>query len=262
MTHTSAPNCAYTLIPPGRKLGSGGAKDFSFGPVASPAGAALNTFSEAISGVFEPQITELRVSAPRPINQTEEIIFWRERVRPMVKTKRFEHILRVAELAREIAAANGLDPYRAELAGVLHDLARDLTGEELLELAPAETPMDAENPLALHGRAARALLEDWGFDDQIVLEAVEDHVTGPRGGNPIALAVYIADVSEPGRGVNHDIREMAFQDLERAYMASLCCKVQYLERCGKPVHPRTRAAYDALPEHFVPADLVCDPQGN
>jgi predicted HD superfamily hydrolase involved in NAD metabolism len=220
------------------------------GRETSPSGAELNTFSEAIPAVFE----------PRPISQVEEIIFWRQRVQLMVKAKRFEHILRVAELARDIAAANGLDPYRAELAGVLHDLARDLTGEELLELAPAESPMDAENPLALHGRAARALLEDWGFDDQIVLEAVEDHVTGPRGGNPIALAVYIADVSEPGRGVNHDIREMAFQDLERAYMASLCCKVHYLERCGKPVHPRTRAAYDALREHFVP-DLVCAPQG-
>ena len=138
-------------------------------------------FSEAIPAVLEPR----RIS--NPVSHTEEIAFWRERVQPMVKAKRFEHILRVAELARDIAAANGLDPYRAELAGILHDLARDLTGEELLELAPAESPMDAENPLALHGRAARALLEAWGFDDQIVLEAVEDHVTGPRGGNPIEI---------------------------------------------------------------------------
>jgi predicted HD superfamily hydrolase involved in NAD metabolism len=212
----------------------------------------LNSYPEAITDAFD----------PRPISHAEELLYWRERIRPLVKPKRLEHILRVAELARAIARANGLDEHRAELAGVLHDLARDLSGPELLDLAPPETPMDAENPLALHGRAARALLETWGFDDPIVLEAVEDHVTGPRGGNPIALAVYIADVSEPGRGVNHDIRELAFEDLERAYSAALCCKVAYLERCGKPVHPRTRAAHDALRERQVPAEFTCDPQGN
>ena len=178
----------------------------------------------------------------------------------MVCSKRLEHILRVAELARAIAAANGLNAHQAELAGVLHDLARDLNAHELLELAPPETPLDAENPMALHGRAARTLLEQWGFDDPVVLEAVEDHVTGPRGGNLIALAVYIADVSEPGRGVNHDIRELAFVDLQRAYTAALCCKVKHLERVGKPVHPRTQAAYDALLEHQVPPDLLCEPQ--
>jgi predicted HD superfamily hydrolase involved in NAD metabolism len=235
----------------------------------------LNTFSEAITDVFESPILEpqtpeqqtpkhdtlgsqtlgLHIRTP---HQTQELAFWLERVRPMVTSKRLEHILRVAELARAIAIANGLNAHQAELAGVLHDLARDRNATELLELAPAETVLDAENPMALHGRAARALLEQWGFEDQVVLEAVEDHVTGPRGGNLIALAVYIADVSEPGRGVNHDIRELAFIDLERAYTAALCCKVKHLQRVGKPVHPRTQAAYDALLEHHVPADLICE----
>jgi predicted HD superfamily hydrolase involved in NAD metabolism len=231
----------------------------------------LNTFSEAITDVFESQILEPQtpelqtheLQTPglhnRTLKQTQELAFWPERVRPMVTSKRLEHILRVAELARAIAIANGLNAHQAELAGVLHDLARDRNANELLELAPAETVLDAENPMALHGRAARTLLEQWGFEDQVVLEAVEDHVTGPRGGNLIALAVYIADVSEPGRGVNHDIRELALVDLERAYTAALCCKVKHLERVGKPVHPRTQAAYDALLEHHVPTDLICDP---
>jgi predicted HD superfamily hydrolase involved in NAD metabolism len=187
-----------------------------------------------------------------------QVQFWLERVQGMVKAKRFEHILRVAQLASEIAAANNVDSYRAYLAGVLHDLARDLPSEELLRLAPATCTEDASNPLAVHGRAARALLESWGFDDLSVLEAVEEHVTGPRHGNLIAVAVYVADVSEPGRGVNDDIRERAFVDLESAFAQAIFCKVRYLERTGKPVHPFTRAAFDRLLlEHPLPAELPC-----
>jgi predicted HD superfamily hydrolase involved in NAD metabolism len=167
--------------------------------------------------------------------------------------------MRVAELARDIALANGLDADRAHLAGVLHDLARDLPSEELLRLAPPESDMDANNPLALHGRAARAILESEGMTDTDVLEAIEDHVTGPRGGNPIALAVYIADVSEPGRGVNHHIREMAFVNLENAYTEALFCKVTYLESHNKPVHPRTLAAFERLrQQHVLPEHPVCE----
>jgi predicted HD superfamily hydrolase involved in NAD metabolism len=183
---------------------------------------------------------------------------WIERVRSNVKPARFEHVMRVAELAREIAIANGLDADRAYLAGVLHDLARDLPGDELLRLAPPESEMDTNHPLALHGRAARAILESEGMTDTDVLEAVEDHVTGPRGGNPIALAVYIADVSEPGRGVNHHIREMAFVNLENAYTEALFCKVTYLESQNKAVHPRTRAAFERLrQQHVLPDHPVC-----
>ena len=188
-----------------------------------------------------------------------QVQFWLDCVQGMVKPKRFEHILRVAQLAAEIAAANRVDSYRAYLAGILHDLARDLPGDELLRLAPATCSEDTNNPLAVHGRAARALLESWGFDDAVVLEAVEEHVTGPRFGNLVAVAVYVADVSEPGRGVNDDIRERAFVDLEGAFAQAIFCKVRYLERTGKPVHPFTYIAFERLLlQHPMPDQLPCE----
>nr|WP_233218785.1 bis(5'-nucleosyl)-tetraphosphatase (symmetrical) YqeK [Deinococcus arcticus] len=165
----------------------------------------------------------------------------------MVRPRRYEHVLRVAELAAQIARANGLDDMRAYAAGILHDIARDLPDAELLRLAPPECDIDAAHPLALHGRAARTLLERWGYSDQVVLEAVEDHTTGPRGGNPVSACVYIADVSEPGRGVNHDIRELALCHLGAALERAIVSKVTYLQGRGIQVHPRTLQAYHALP---------------
>ncbi|MDV6374629.1 bis(5'-nucleosyl)-tetraphosphatase (symmetrical) YqeK [Deinococcus arenicola] len=172
---------------------------------------------------------------------------WEERVRLMVRPRRFEHVLRVADLAAQIAAANGLDVARAYAAGVLHDIARDLPDAELLRLAPPECEIDGLHPLALHGRAGRTLLERWGYTDLVVLEAVEDHTTGPRGGNRIAQAVYIADVSEPGRGVNAEIRELALHDLNAALEKAIISKVTYLQGKGITVHPRTLRSYQELP---------------
>ncbi len=174
---------------------------------------------------------------------------WEARVRLMVRPRRFEHVQRVAGLARQIAVANHLDDgqiERAYAAGILHDIARDLPDAELLRLAPPECEIDALHPLALHGRAARTLLEHWGYRDEVVLEAVEDHTTGPRGGNPVSACVYIADVSEPGRGVNDDIRELAMHDLGAALNRAIVSKVTYLQGRGITVHPRTLTAYRAL----------------
>lgn len=175
---------------------------------------------------------------------------WEQRVQLMVKPKRYEHVQRVALLARQIAESNGLSAEQAEqayAAGILHDIARDLPDTELLRLAPPECEIDAGHPLALHGRAARTLLSRWGYPDDVVLDAVEDHTTGPRCGSPVSACVYIADVSEPGRGVNHDIRELALYDLNAALNRAIVSKVTYLQGRGIPVHPRTLRCYESLP---------------
>ncbi len=174
-----------------------------------------------------------------------------ERVRELVSLNRYEHILRVASLAETIARANGFS--RGELralilAALLHDAARDLSPAQLFELAPPECELEQSHPLAVHGRASRRLAERWGVTDERVLEAVEGHVFGAPVSNPIGMALYIADVSEPGRGVNEDIRDLAMTNLLRAYQHALDAKVNYLRSKGKAVHPATLRAYREICE--------------
>ncbi|GIW25512.1 bis(5'-nucleosyl)-tetraphosphatase (symmetrical) YqeK [Meiothermus sp.] len=170
-----------------------------------------------------------------------------EKVRRQVRPERYEHILRVAELAAEIAKANGLDVGKTYLAAILHDAARDLSAEQLEALAPPLIELERQHPLALHGRAGRRLAQEWGIDDEEMLEAIEGHVYGVAPDHKIGMALYVADVSEPGRGVNHDIREMALAGrLEEAYQKAVICKVKYLQSKGIEPHPRTLAAYRAI----------------
>ncbi len=173
-----------------------------------------------------------------------------ERVRALVTPARWAHVERVATLAETIGRANDFadDELRATaLAAVLHDAARDLPDGRLLELAPPETDTERAHPLAVHGRAARALAASWGVHDPRVLAAIEGHVFGVAPNDRIGMAVYVADVSEPGRGVNDDVRELAMRDLPRAYRRAVRSKVAYLRSRGKPVHPKTLEVHDALP---------------
>ncbi len=172
-----------------------------------------------------------------------------DRVKAMVTPKRLEHIARVATLAETIARANNFTPSELRatcLAAVLHDAARDLDPQDMFKLAPPETDMEREHPLSVHGRASRRLAERWGITDERVLEAIEGHVFGVAHDNRVGMAVYIADVSEPGRGVNDDIRELAMNNLFRAYQRALDSKVNYLRSKGKAVHPATLKVYKEI----------------
>lgn len=174
-----------------------------------------------------------------------------ERVKQLVTAKRFEHIERVTVLADTIARANDFsesDIRATALAAVLHDAARDLPPERLFDLAPPENDLEKNHPLAVHGRAGRKLAECWGVTDERVLDAIEGHVFGVAQRNRVGMAVYIADVSEPGRGVNHDIRELAMVNLFRAYQRAIDSKVRYLRSKDKPIHPVTLSAYKEICE--------------
>ncbi len=170
-------------------------------------------------------------------------------VRARLSPERYAHSRRVAELARRIAEANGLDPERAYLAGLLHDLAKELPEKELLRLAPPENEVERAHPLVLHGRAGRVLARRLGVEDEEVLEAIEGHVVGVDPGFGLGMAVYVADLAEPGRGLNADLAERALSgDLAGAYREAVLRKVAYLEGRGIPVHPRTREVLARLAE--------------
>lgn len=187
-------------------------------------------------------------SGTEPVCDWPTIAPWCERVRGLLTPERFGHVLRVTELAVDLGRANGFSESELRataLASILHDIARELPADRLFRLAEPRNSMEADNPLTVHGRAGRRMAEMGGVSDERVLAAIEGHVFGGDPGNRVGTALYIADVSEPGRNVNADIRELAYTDLAAAYVRAVSAKVEYLRRVGKPVHPETLAAYEA-----------------
>ena len=174
-----------------------------------------------------------------------------ETVRDAVATRlspgAFAHSERVAETAAALAGHYGLDAEEARLAGLLHDWHRELTGNELIARAIALgieiTDADEDVPYLLHGPvAARELPAVFPGLSASVLEAIASHTYGAVPMSPLAMAVYVADVIEPGREyrgverIREDVGEATLSELfGDAYAASL----KHIIKRRRPIHPST-----------------------
>lgn len=166
----------------------------------------------------------------------------------------FAHSERVAETAAGLAGHYGLDADEARLAGLLHDWHRELTGDELIARASAlgieVTGADEEVPYLLHGPvAARELPAVFPDLSAGVLEAIAAHTYGAVPMPPLAMAVYVADVIEPGRDhhgverIREDVGEATLSELfADAYAASL----KHIIKRRRPIHPCTLEVWNRI----------------
>ncbi|MBV8750855.1 MAG: bis(5'-nucleosyl)-tetraphosphatase (symmetrical) YqeK [Candidatus Eremiobacteraeota bacterium] len=162
---------------------------------------------------------------------------------------RYAHVLRVARLAEALARAHGVDPHRARVAGLLHDLARLYPAERLLrECAERGMPIDdfeRANPIVLHARLSAELArEGFGVEDEGVLSAIRKHTVADAVMGPLDAVVYLADGLEPGRDFadRADLAALALRDLDAAMRAVLASSIAYLRSRGLAVAPQTLAA--------------------
>jgi predicted HD superfamily hydrolase involved in NAD metabolism len=166
---------------------------------------------------------------------------------------RYEHTLRVAQTAEDLALAHDLDADRARLAALLHDAARETGPEEFLRLADKWRLQvgdpERQSPKLLHGPVAAELARrELGIDDEQVLEAIRAHTTGRPGMEPLALVLYVADKIEPAREYPSvgRLRTLARKNLYGAALESLRRTIAHNEERGKTTHPASLKTLDWL----------------
>jgi nicotinate-nucleotide adenylyltransferase len=136
--------------------------------------------------------------------------------RSMMNPYRFIHSRNVALHSADLAGRFGLDPDRAYLAGITHDLCKEVPAETMARYALADgggmTALERAKPALLHGRAAAMLIQErFGITDGGIIEAVRRHTTGGRNMGTLAKTVYIADKIEAARNtVDPRLRRLAF----------------------------------------------------
>jgi predicted HD superfamily hydrolase involved in NAD metabolism len=162
---------------------------------------------------------------------------------------RLEHTLRVARLAGRLARAHGVDPNRARVAALLHDLARLWPAERLLEECAARRmrvdTFERANPIVLHARLGAELArERFGVEDEGVLSAIRKHTVAAATMSRLDAVVYLADGLEPGRRFPEraELAELALGDLDGAMRAVIASSIRYLIGRGLAVAPQTFAA--------------------
>lgn len=122
-------------------------------------------------------------------------------VAKQVSPKRLAHSASVARLCRMLAKAHGLDEHRAWLAGLFHDVAKDMPVEEQKKWVAAINPAGlSEHHAIWHGYAGSEIVRrNYGIDDPAVQNAIFNHVKGTSY-DPYAMIVFIADKLDPLRG--------------------------------------------------------------
>lgn len=189
---------------------------------------------------------------------TEELLEIRNKLSKKLKKDRFEHTIGVMYTAASLAMCYDEDIEKALTAGLLHDCAKFCSSSDQILLCRKYdlelTPSELEMPALIHAKLGAFLARrKYKIKDQDILDAITYHTTGRPGMSMLEKIVYIADYIEPNRkpipGLQ-EIRNIVFQDINRAVYLSAQRTVRYLKDGGRAVDPMTVSTCDYYKNRF------------
>lgn len=152
-----------------------------------------------------------------------------------LKDKRYVHILGVADTAKELARINGVSEEKAEIAGLAHDVAKNLSKERMQEIIKENnlvlSEIEKNNSDLWHSIIAPIVAkEKLKIEDEEILSAMRWHTTGTENMSTLEKIIYIADMIEPSRNFDgvEEIRETTFKDLDKGVFLGLTHSIKFL----------------------------------
>lgn len=190
------------------------------------------------------------------LNDSEEIEQVILQIDSFLKTAvgeaRYEHSVRTAQTAEKMCGIYGLNPRTGYLAGIAHDMCKELTVEELFKLVSEDgkpvSILEQNKPGLLHGRAAAVLIQRrFGVKDPDVISAIANHTFAAPKISDLGKILFAADKIEPGRPQSTEkYRSRLFsKTLDDMTLSVLKENIEYLEKKGKKV---AKPSYDLATE--------------
>lgn len=185
------------------------------------------------------------------------------KLRDWIDERRLSHSINVSRCAAKLARHYGADVEKAELAGLVHDCAKNLPTDKAFELAKKYNyepdTVTRMNPVLLHAPLGSFLVQElFDIQDTEILNAIAWHTTGRKNMTLLEKIICLADFIEEGRqyrGVDK-IRELAFLDINRALLMGMELTIKYVLEKGVLLHPKTVEARNALLMEIMDADLT------
>ena len=167
---------------------------------------------------------------------------------------RFKHSLGVAEEAERLADKYGTDKKKAYLAGLVHDVAKEIDTDSARNMLKDRfgirvDPVTYNVPKLLHAPLGACLAQtEFGIFDAEILDAVKYHTTAKADMSLLTKIIYMADYIEPNRDFEgvEELRKQAYQDLDEAIITGLDYTISELLSDGKMFHPDTVHARNYL----------------
>lgn len=175
----------------------------------------------------------------------------RRKLMTELDTERYEHTLGVMYTAASMAMRYDEDVEKALLAGLLHDCAKCISGENKIKLCNkyhlSVSEVEKKNPSLLHAKLGAFLAaKKYHIKDKDVINAIASHTTGCPNMTLLDKIIYIADYIEPGRKElpnMAEVRKLAFTDINECLYRILEDSLVYLSSKNISVDPMTEKTY-------------------
>jgi nicotinate-nucleotide adenylyltransferase len=175
-----------------------------------------------------------------------------EKLKTMLKTERFLHSLGVRDTAVHLAKLYGADEKKAEIAGLLHDNAKNMDNiyERCRDLEVDLDEFELKNPGLVHAKlGAETAKCEFGISDSEIINAIRWHTVGRPDMSLLEKIVFVADLIEPKREFPDvaKIREIAENSIDMAFLECVKATVEVNKKRGIDVHPN---AYKIILKYF------------
>ena len=171
----------------------------------------------------------------------------KERLTP----KRYNHSLCVADEAVRLAKKYGGDIEKAYLAGLLHDITKNASEQEHLnifnEFGIMLNDIEKNAEKLWHAISGSAFIEHkLGITDKEIITAVRYHTTARAGMSQLEKLLYLADFTSADRDYDDvDVmRKLVDESLDKAYAYALRYTVMDLASLNRAIHRDTFEAYN------------------
>lgn len=182
----------------------------------------------------------------------------KKRVKSAMSERRYIHTLGVMETAEDLGMKFGGEELskRAKIAGLLHDIVKEIPAIERDELCKKYDVCQDEffqkaTELIHPHLGAEVAKHDCGVEDIDILNAIKYHTSGRAEMTTLEKITYIADYIEPNRtdfvGLTEG-RELAYKDLDLAMEFMLGTILDYIGGQGKVPDPVSLKAYEYFKE--------------
>jgi nicotinate-nucleotide adenylyltransferase len=167
-------------------------------------------------------------------------------VQQRLSNKRYIHSKNVCDTAVLLAKKFGADPKSAAVAGILHDITKECSLNEHIQLCQKykiELDDIEKNEIKLlHAITGAYYVKDiFSIEDNDIFNAIRYHTTGRAQMSVLEKIIYLADYIEPGRdflGVD-ELRQRAFENIDDAMKLAFEMSIKEILEKNRQIHKNT-----------------------
>ena len=173
-----------------------------------------------------------------------------EIVKKALSEKRFFHSKCVSERAVEYAIKYGANVEKAQIAGIMHDIAKEVPKEERIPMCKKYRveldDIEKKCTELIHGKLGAQIAKiDFGLDDEIC-NAIKYHTTGKENMTLLEKIIFLADFTGEDRKYDKskELYNLAKNDLDKAVEEMLKYSIIHVTEQNKILHLNSVKAYN------------------